>query len=216
MGSTTISKRVPFAAPSSAARSTSAKLSPVGEHRRRHTSVLSARSTTAAWALAIPRSSPTTLRSFIYRSFPGPRASVPALPEGRRAWPRPQGGMSPNRGSHSCAATGPDRSRPAHFPQPGPPWPGWRRPSGGRGSARESASLRGKLDASPRTSRVGPSNSGTTALSRTYVPYMGFSLPRRVMRSTVSGSRGGRPGPRRRYVHFRRTSSRANEGACAV
>src|SRR5919197_5847104 len=29
-------------------------------------------------------------------------------------------------------------------------------------------------------------------------PHRGFSVPRRVMRPTVSGSRGGRPGPRRR------------------
>jgi len=58
---------------------------------------------------------------------------------------------------------------------------------------RESASLRGKFDASPRTSRVGPSNSGTTALSRTYVPYMGFSLPIRRISSRTSSGIGGLP-----------------------
>jgi hypothetical protein len=94
--------------------------------------------------------------------LPGARASVPVLPEGRRAWPRPQGGMSPNCGSHSCAATKSDRSRPAHFPQPGPP--NWRvggagarsRPQGVGGAPRDARRgmvgrrpyLRSRLDGS--------------------------------------------------------------------
>ena len=42
-------------------------------------------------------------------------------------------------------------------------------------------------------------------------PHLGFSRPRRMTRSLIAGSSGGRPRvPRLRYVHFLLTSSRCH------
>jgi hypothetical protein len=44
-------------------------------------------------------------------------------------------------------------------------------------------------------------------------PHLGFSLARRKTSSRISGSIGGRPGERRRYVHFFATSSRCQRSS---
>ncbi len=75
VGSSTTSRTVPSGAPSRACCSIHPRLSAVGMHRRRHTSVPSPVSTTTVWALAMPRSTPTIRRSATGSSFPGPHVS---------------------------------------------------------------------------------------------------------------------------------------------
>jgi hypothetical protein len=80
-------------------------------------------------------------------------------------------------GTHSCAATGPNPAGSGHFPHPGHPWPA----KGGNQTneaRRARAFPRGRLNATPGTSRDAHATLGPWCRSSTAVPYMRTAVHR--------------------------------------
>ena len=128
-------------------------------------------------------------------SWPAPAAPMGGAAHGHG----PKGAVSDD-GTHSCAATGPDLAGSGHFPHPGHPWPA----KGGNQTneaRRTSAYLRGRLNATPGTSRDAHATLGPWCRSSTAVPYMRRAM-RRGAAWTAECHRGAawlRPWPESRW-----------------
>src|SRR5712691_9340947 len=123
VGSITTSKRVPAGVPSNALNSIADKLSTVGNAFRFASVLPSSSRTRTACADAIPKSIPTNRLQLIVFSLKR-NGATPTRPNSNAHFSHGPNVEPPNRGSHTCAANGPDLQGPAHFPHPGHPWPG--------------------------------------------------------------------------------------------
>jgi hypothetical protein len=165
VGSMTTTSRVAGSAPASALASRAVRLSTLDRARRRAQTLPVLSSTTAACSLVTPRSRPSK------RTGDGSCIATPSQGDEPAHTPRraQRGRRSPTtvqvlatlpgpqawHGSHSCAAAGPGRNQPAHFPQTAP-WQVPRRQS----TARDDPESR---TSQSRTSGASPDQPGSCA-----------------------------------------------------